>query len=269
MKTIFGLCGLPRAGNTIFASLINQNPQVSVTANSPIADILGGNRFIKTTEQYKNYPDEKSFENVMKNIVQNYYSDWDAEYILDRSSWGLPENLDLFKKYVNPEPKIIVLVRDTVEVLASFIKFSYDNETNFIATSARTLEQRVNYVMAKGGELHRWQQAVFQLTNTENKKYAHLIRYNDLVSNPQEEINKVYEFLDIPKFDHKFTNLTQLNNNGIEYDDTVLGGDLHKIKTTDVSKSTYKATDILTPEIISKYDKQNFWEKSYTPNKQT
>lgn len=259
-KKIFGLCGIPRAGNTIFGSLMNQNPKVSVTANSPVADILGGNRFVKTLEQYKMFPDEKSVENVMKNITQNYYSDWKADYIIDRSSWGLPTNLDLFKKYVNHEPKIIVLVRDIVEVLASFVKFSYSNETNYIATHARTLEQRCNYIMMEGGELHGWLQAVFQLTNTENKKYAHMVQYNDLVGNPKEEINKVYEFLDIPKFEHKFTNLTQLNNNGIVYDDTVLGGDLHKIKTTDVSKSDYKVTDILTPEIISKHNKMNFWE---------
>lgn len=260
-KKIFGLCGLPRAGNTIFASLMNQNPKVSVTANSPLVDILGNISVIKNIATFKNFPDEKSFDNVLNNITHNYYQDWESDYIIDRTLWGLPTNLDLFKKYANPEPKIIVLVRDTVEVLASFVKFSYSNETNYIATHAGTLEQRCNYIMMKDGELHRWQQAVYQLTNTENKKYAHIIKYDDLVSNPKEEINKVYEFLDIPKFEHRFTNLTQLNNNGIEYDDAVLGGDLHKIKTTDVSKSDYKVTDILTPEIIAKYDKMNFWEK--------
>ncbi len=250
---------MPRAGNTIFASMINQNPKVSVTANSPLVDILGNASLIKNTEAYKNFPDEKSVNNVLNNITQNYYHDWESDYIIDRSTWGLPTNLDLFKKYINLKPKIIVLVRDIVEILASFVKFSYSNETNYIATHARTLEQRCNYVMAKDGELTAWLQAVYQLTNTENKKYAHLIEYNDLVNNPQEEINKVYEFLDIPKFNHTFTDIVQLNNNGIVYDDTTLGGDLHKIKTTGISKSDYKVTDILTPKIIAKYNKMNFW----------
>lgn len=258
-KKIFGLCGIPRAGNTIFASIINQNPNVSVTANSPVVDILGNASLIKNTETFRNYPDSHSLDNVLKNITQNYYQDWDSDYIVDRSVWGLPDNLQLFKKYVNDNPKIIVLVRDVVEVLASFVKFSYSNETNFIAIKAKTLEQRCNYIMVEGGPLHKWLQAVYQLTNTPSKKYAHLIEYNDLVSNPKKEIDKVYEFLEIPKYNHSFTKLSQLKNNGMGYDDTVLGGDLHKVKTGKIKKSSYKVEDILTPELISRFNKMNFW----------
>ena len=41
MKEIFFLSGLPRAGNTLFGSLMNQNPNVAVTANSITADMMG------------------------------------------------------------------------------------------------------------------------------------------------------------------------------------------------------------------------------------
>ena len=41
MKEIFFLNGLPRAGNTLFASIMNQNPKVAVTANSITADMMG------------------------------------------------------------------------------------------------------------------------------------------------------------------------------------------------------------------------------------
>ena len=39
MKKFFYLHGLPRAGNTLLGSIINQNPKVAVTANSIIADM--------------------------------------------------------------------------------------------------------------------------------------------------------------------------------------------------------------------------------------
>jgi len=45
---------------------MNQNPKVSITANSVVADILGGNRFVRTLEQYKMFPDEKSLENMTR-----------------------------------------------------------------------------------------------------------------------------------------------------------------------------------------------------------
>ena len=41
MKEIFFLNGLPRAGNTLFASIMNQNPKVAVSANSICADMMG------------------------------------------------------------------------------------------------------------------------------------------------------------------------------------------------------------------------------------
>ena len=41
MKQMFFLHGLPRAGNTLLGSLLNQNPKIAVTANSICADMLG------------------------------------------------------------------------------------------------------------------------------------------------------------------------------------------------------------------------------------
>ena len=40
MKKIYYLIGMPRAGNTLFGSLLNQNPRVRVTANSLVSEIM-------------------------------------------------------------------------------------------------------------------------------------------------------------------------------------------------------------------------------------
>ena len=59
MKKFFCLHGLPRAGNTLLGSIINQNPKVAVTANSLIADMLGELYLLKHTDIFKNFPDHK------------------------------------------------------------------------------------------------------------------------------------------------------------------------------------------------------------------
>ena len=41
-RKFYYLCGLPRAGNTLFASLMNQNPTISATANSPVCSMITG-----------------------------------------------------------------------------------------------------------------------------------------------------------------------------------------------------------------------------------
>ena len=39
-KQIYFLCATPRSGNTLFASLMNQNPDIAVTANSITLEIM-------------------------------------------------------------------------------------------------------------------------------------------------------------------------------------------------------------------------------------
>jgi len=113
--------------------------------------------------------------------------------------------------------------------------------------------------MGQDFPLHMWLRGVWQCINGEAKKYSHVIKYNDLIKDPQKELDGVYKFLGLPKYKHKFTNIKQLKNNGVKYDDKVLGDGLHRIKTKSVSKSTYTVEEILTPEIIARFDKMNFW----------
>ena len=68
MKEIFFLNGLPRAGNTLFSSIMNQNPKVAVSANSICADMMGGLFSLKKIDIFQNYPDHKSFDNVAAKV---------------------------------------------------------------------------------------------------------------------------------------------------------------------------------------------------------
>ena len=72
MKEIFFLSGLPRAGNTLFGSLMNQNPDVAVTANSITADTMGeeGLHTIKTDAIVKSTYDAYSI--IPKSIIDKY-----------------------------------------------------------------------------------------------------------------------------------------------------------------------------------------------------
>ena len=60
---------------------------------------------------------------------------------------------------------------------------------------------------------------------------AVFIKYDDLVQNPEREIRKVYNFLNLPYYSHYFTNLQQIMVNGISYDDRFLGRNMHTIRT--------------------------------------
>ncbi len=120
------------------------------------------------------------------------------------------------------------------------------------------LEDRFDYIY--NGELSKWIYTVNNLIQPDNRKYIHLVEYNDLINNTKEEIDKIYKYLDIPIFKHKFNNLEQLKNNGILYNDELLGEGLHTIMTDKVEKRDYDMNDYL-PKDLSKYDLRPFWRK--------
>ena len=72
-KKIYFISGFPRAGNTVLASILNQNKKIKTTAHSLLPDIIYTLDKLKQKPIYKNFPDEKSFNNMVENIFNNYY----------------------------------------------------------------------------------------------------------------------------------------------------------------------------------------------------
>ena len=262
-KKYFFLTGISRAGNTTFASIINQNHDVAVTANSIVPTLFWNIHSVKHEEEYLNFPDRVSVDSVLDNILPNYYKNWKQKYIIDRSSWGLLDYFKLLKEHVKNEIKIIVLVRDVVEVLASFVKFSNENPNFFLNKVGKTEEEKCDFLMRNNesgiGQVYGQLSAIKNLIRDENKKYIHIISYDELIENPEKTIDGVYEFLDIPKFKHRFKNLQQIRLNDVSYNDEVLGGNLHEIRNCCVKKSDYKVNDILPENVINKYSGLNLW----------
>ena len=260
MKEIFFLSGLPRSGNTLLSSLINQNPDVAVTANSITPDIMGELFKLKRLDIFENYPDHKSLNNLAYHVFDLYYKDWNYKYIIDRAPWGMPTHMK-FLKETRKNIKIIILVRDIIEVLASFIRWAQKTPDAFVNRFwAKTIEEKCDMLMNKEGIIVKELISVKHLLLPQNKDLYHIVEYNDLVEHPKRTIEEVYDFLDIPKFKHRFSNLDQFEVNGLKYDDAIVGEGLHTIKTNAISKSTYDAYSIIPQSIINKYEKCNFWQ---------
>lgn len=264
MKRFYYLCGLPRSGNTLLATILNQNKNIAVTPNSILTEIYKHLYFLKTNNMtYLNFPDEKSFNNLLKETHKIYYKDWKQNIIIDRGMWGVPNNLKFVKKYVNPNPKIIILVRNLLEVLASFIDWSNKNENAFINKHGKTVDEKCDYLMSNQNQIVSQLIGIKHILDYENKNNYLLIDYNDLVKKTSKTINRIYKFLDIKKYNHKFKNLQQYSVNGLSYKDNVLGNNLHNVKTKEICKTKRKLKKILTNYVINKYGlpKLNVWIK--------
>ncbi len=273
MKFYF-LTGIPRAGHTLFGSIMNQNPDIKVTANSTVMDIVRNVDKARYTDTFENFQDHKSLDNVIENIYPNYYKDWNCKYIIDRNYLGLNLNeasngIELLKKAIKNEIKIIVLLRDILPVLQSIIKNARENpfipafgspkdlhNTGYALPKDCSDESICATLASKNGLIHKSFMNVRLLFNSIFKDNLHFIYYNDLVEDPQATIDGVYKFLDIPVFEHRFENLSQYEANGIVYDDTntEFGVGFHKIKEDKISFTEHKP---LPKSVVEKYGNLN------------
>ena len=71
-KQFFFLTGLPRTGNTLLSSILNQNKNIKVSPYSIMPEILNKIDDIKNSINYKLFPLEKNVNNVLKNAFNNY-----------------------------------------------------------------------------------------------------------------------------------------------------------------------------------------------------
>jgi len=240
MKAYYFLCSLPRAGNTLLGSILNQSKNVKVSANTILTDIIYQLHLIKNDQIYKNFPDEKSLNNIIKNVFNNYYQDWKANNIIDRGAWGTPDNL-YFLKSIIKKPKFIILYRPVLECLASFIKI--EKPTNVQLRCHQLME---NYEMIG--------KSLWSIKNLIKEKENYIIiKYSDLINKPLNQINKIYKFLNIDFFNHTFKNFDNFSINSIEYDDNVLSSPLHKIRTDKIELNKYNVEDYLPSNIIKQY----------------
>jgi len=254
MKKIFFLVGMPRAGNTLLSSILNQNPDIAVTPNTITIDLLWNIFQCRDITTFRNFPDKASFNNVAHHVFDNYYQDWKEPYIIDRSPWGTPPNLKMLREF-HKNIKIIVLTRDLIEVIASFIRWSSQNPDNFLDRLNLPITAACG-VLLRLNQIERSLMAIENLRKPENKDISHFVRYKDLVNYPEISIKGIYDFLEIPAFKHRYTNLDQFEVNGMKYHDSVIEAkNLHTIRTKDISHSDYDSYSMIPQPIIDHHKK--------------
>ena len=69
MKQYYFVSGLPRSGNTLLASILNENKKILATGQSIFPSIFYDLQTItQKNDVYVNYPQDERFENFYKNL---------------------------------------------------------------------------------------------------------------------------------------------------------------------------------------------------------
>ena len=213
MEQIFFQSSLPRAGSTLLQNIMGQNPDFYVTPTSGIMPLIQS-----TKETFTNHPEfnaqdkgemKKAYLGFCNQGLQGYFNNiTNSKYILDKSrGWGI--NYDFLNSYY-PNPKIVCIVRDLRAIFTSFEKLHRIEPERSSFINGETIRERVNFQADNGlvgGIINR----IKEIIDLKNDSKIHFLRFEDLTTNPQNEINKIYDFFQIERYEnHDFNNVKQL-----------------------------------------------------------
>jgi len=273
IKKFYFMAGLPRAGSTLLSTLLNQNPRLYSGPSSPVLGAMYAthDNFIGN-ELYTGYPKPDSVNKIIGSIIENWYSDIDQPVVIDKNrAWCA--RVPFIEGYIQQEAKIIVPVRRVDEILASILKMIKRNpfqdgqpRINFVdeylvkANIPINDETRCQHLLNNDGIVYESLNATKLGVDEGHGDKFHYVDYNDLITDPQGQLNEIYEFLGEESFEHTFDNLS---NEHREDDITTYGlGDMHEVHSK-LEKTSSDPSKILPSSIIELYNsnKKNleFW----------
>lgn len=265
---IIPLTGLPRSGSTLMMYLLNQNPIFEIYPDSLLTEVLLQSKqavcdTVSSSQIYHGKLSECFYEFCRggSNFWVNQLCTKD-KILIDKSR-GWMEDLEYFFK-IFPNIKLIVQIRD-LRMVVNSIEKSKNNSLFF---------NRRDYYSGydcNGGDIHlqRIQDAfelpflrssIFGLKEISQmpKKYKNnlfISKYEDLKENPTLHMKRIYEFLELPCFEHNFENIEQTGS----WNDNVFQpyGD-HKIRSKLETGTDGEATEI-REDIMDMVYKEHFW----------
>jgi sulfotransferase len=266
------MSGLPRSGSTLISAILNQNSDIYSSTNSPISGMMFNlERSILGSEQYNSYPKPQVIAKTIVGLLEGYYSDTEKNIIIDKSrGWSTPEIFSVLLRNLDYEPRVILPVRSITDILASFMSLISKNpdRPNFIDTEIEINQEfnfyrpandtRCDHLMRPKGLIDNVLYGIYYALQPENKKYFHFVEYDDLVNDPKKEIDKIYDFLGIDRFDHDYNNI----EHRIKEDDRVHGliGQ-HDVRSS-ISRRNINKDNLLSEYIINKYSGQELWRNN-------
>ena len=270
MKDIYFLGGLPRSGNTLLSSLLNQNPNVYCSPLSPLLDNLTSIEYsLNSSETTLSTDFEKETTLGLRNFVKGFYSDINKPIVIDRNKgWGSKDSTLKAVRYITDNPKIIYTVRNIPSILSSFLLLIKNDQNNFIDNNIRAIgikpygkqtqdDLRCDWLM--NNQVGLGLAALTDLLQT--KISVCLIEYDDLIKNPQAELNKVYNFLELNNYSHDFNNIKKLEKETLEI--AGLPSNLHDVHSK-IKKSYVNPKSVLSELTLKKYSNLEFWRDKKT-----
>jgi sulfotransferase len=253
------ISGLPRAGSTLLASILRQNPRFHAEMSSPLAFLYLGllERMSPKNDYHLAISDTQRLA-MSRGMFSSFYEHIsDDSVIFDTSRvWcvKLPELLRLY-----PDAKIICCVRplnwvlDSFERLAQMSPFYCSKFFNFDPSGS--VYSHVDMLMGGLGAVSAAYNALKGAYFSPHASHLVLINYESLAREPAQSIKRLYEVLGEVPFNHDFS---AVRYSASEFDRSVGSPGLHEVSGP---VKYVEREPVLPPDLFSKFADSAFWKE--------
>lgn len=254
------ISGLPRAGSTLLAAILRQNPRFHAGMTSPVGTMyLALEQAMSRRNETAVFIDGQQRRNLLAGLFTNYYGATQHERLVFDTNrvWcaKLPGLMQLF-----PQARVVCCVRDLGWIMDSIERHvrrnAFEPSGMFGFEAGHTVFSRVNRVADGDGLVGYALDALKDGFFGEQAGQMILLEYDALVRQPERTMARLYEFLGEASFAHDFDNVEY----GAEEFDLALGAPgLHEIRR---KVEWIERRTVLPPELFRRFDNDMFWRSA-------
>lgn len=216
---------------------------------------------LQLSEQYKANPKPASAKAVLSAMPQNYYFDVPEPVVVDKSR-GWANQIQHITDYISDTPRIICPVRSIVDIAVSFLALIEKSDPdNYIDAEIRERGQvadtntRFEALMATRGTIGYSYLVLRDAFRNGWQKYLLLVEYDDLVAEPQGQMNRIYDFIGVER--HR-NDLQNISNAFPENDSVYKLRDMHEVRSA-VTASNHDRDHYLPKALQRRCRDLEFW----------
>lgn len=251
------ISGLPRAGSTLLAAILRQNPRFHAKMTSAVGSlVLGMLGEMSQRNEFAVFLDNNQRREILRGIFLGYYHDvHQKQMVFDTNRFWcsrLPIIADVF-----PRAKVIACVRhlpwvmDSVERLMRRNKFEASRIFNY--DPGGTVYSRLEALSSGAGLVGFAWNALKEAFYSEEADRLLVIKYETMTREPDRVVNAVYDFIGEPPFTHDFNNVAYSEP---EFDARLGSPGLHDVQRQ--IRPSERQT-ILPPDLFRRYEGDSFW----------
>lgn len=218
------ISGLPRAGSTLLASLLRQNPEFHAHIQSPLGHITTA--LVGSFSQFANesalFASEEQRIDMLRGVFAGYYKGCPPVVFDSNRRWTA--HLALLDRLF-PGCKVICCVRPVAEIIDSFERLFQRDPTQIstvLSTQNTTLANRVGIMMAPDAVVGFSHQCLQDAYFGPYRHMLAILQFDHLVTDPLRCLKDLHKTLDLPWFSGYDPTKLQAPS-GVELFDAFLG----------------------------------------------